>query len=102
MSRRTASQLMETRNRSVAHIQKLQWQYRVLLLSIVVLISLVFGAIYLQNLTVERRIYEQYARDSIITIKKDFLKDNVNNMIRIIDGTRQEQAALYQIGRAHV
>lgn len=96
MSRRTASQLMETRNRSVAHIQKLQWQYRVLLLSIVVLISLVFGAMYLQNLTVERRIYEQYARDSIITIKKDFLKDNVNNMIRIIDGKRQEQAAFYR------
>ena len=96
MARKTASYHMENRNRSVTHIKKLQWQYRVLLLTIVVLISALFGTIYLQNLTAERVIYEQYARESIIAINKDFLKDNVNNMIRIIDNKRLEQMVSYR------
>jgi diguanylate cyclase (GGDEF)-like protein len=84
------------RTRVISHVRRLQRQYRLLLFCLVLVVALVYGVVYLQNLTAERQVYESYTRDSILAIKKDFLKDNVSNVIRIIDEKRQTQETLYR------
>lgn len=99
MAENPSTHRREARNRSLSNIKRLQRQYRLLLFSLVLLVTLVYGIVYLQNLNAERHVYENYTRDSIIAIKKDFLKDNVSNIIRIIDEKRQSQETMYR-GRA--
>lgn len=52
--------------------------------------------IYLYTMKNMGVIYGQYAKESIIDLKKSFLKDNVNNLINSINHMRREESENYK------
>lgn len=54
------------------------------------------GIIYIYTMKNVDVIYEQYARESILDIKKSFLKDNVNNVILNIEQKQAEESEHYK------
>lgn len=65
----------------------LRKKYRILLISIILVIGLIIsGVVYFVLIDLEEA-YHEYAKDSIMDVKKGYLKDTVNN---IIDGIEQK------------
>ena len=53
MAEKPSAHRKEARNRSLSHIKRLQRQYRLLLFLLVLIVTLVYGTVYLQNLNAE-------------------------------------------------
>lgn len=60
-------------------------KYQVFVISTLLIMCMVISIVYICNIKSIGYIYEESAQESIILVKKDFLKDNVNNVIAEIE-----------------
>ncbi|AFS77617.1 diguanylate cyclase [Gottschalkia acidurici 9a] len=71
-------------------------KYQILILIIVLVMGIIIGVIYLYSMKSVEDIYEQYAEESIIDVKKSFIKDNVNNIISNIEQKKEKKTKYYK------
>lgn len=74
----------------------LRKKYRILLISIILVIGLIIsGVVYFVLIDLEET-YHEYAKDSIMDVKKGYLKDTVNNIIDGIEQKNENQVIYHQ------
>lgn len=74
----------------------LRKKYRILLISIILVIGLIIsGVVYFVLIDLEEA-YHEYAKDSIMDVKKGYLKDTVNNIIDGIEQKNENQVIYHQ------
>ncbi|MDD4543327.1 MAG: sensor domain-containing diguanylate cyclase [Clostridia bacterium] len=74
----------------------LRKKYRILLISIILVIGLIIsGVVYFVLIDLEET-YHEYAKDSIMDVKKGYLKDTVNNIIDGIEQKNENQIIYHQ------
>jgi diguanylate cyclase (GGDEF)-like protein len=61
-----------------------------------IIIGFSISIIYIYTVKNVGKIYEQYARESIVDLKKSFLKDNVNNVISAIEQKKKVEEEYYK------
>lgn len=71
-------------------------KYRVFIFIKILIMGIIISMIYLYAMKNMGAIYEQYAKESIIDLKKSFLKDNVNNLISSINHMRKEESEYHK------
>jgi len=71
-------------------------RYRTLSVLLVIITCLLVGSFYLYSTDKIGKIYIQNTQKSIYNLKKDFLKDTVNNQIARIDEIRADKTKIYQ------
>jgi diguanylate cyclase (GGDEF)-like protein len=74
----------------------LRKKYRILLISVILIVGIVISAIIYLGLRDVDDMYHEYAAQSIMDIKKAYLKDTVNNVISGIKQKNDDQVEYYQ------
>lgn len=72
-------------------------KYRKFLIIVLLFMALLISYIYIVSLGKVESTYQGYAKDSIIDIKKSYLKDTVNNVILAIERKQIEQVDYYNM-----
>jgi diguanylate cyclase (GGDEF)-like protein len=71
--------------------------YRLLALSVAVIISAVVLLFHIVSHNETEKVYVSQIEDAVLELKKDFLKDTVNNTITQIDRLRASKQEVYQL-----
>lgn len=75
---------------------RIRTRYRIFTVCLILLLSLSAGVFFAVALNKTGLSYEEAGRDSLITAKKTFLRDTINNLIQDIDGTREGYYSYYR------
>lgn len=71
-------------------------KYRIMLIVILLIMGVSISAIFFTTLNKAEDTYQDYAKESIIDVKKTFLKDTVNNVILEIERKQDEQSEYFK------
>ena len=75
---------------------RIRTRYRIFTVCLILLLSLSAGVFFAVELNKTGLSYEEAGRDSLITAKKTFLRDTINNLIQDIDGTSEGYYSYYR------
>jgi len=71
-------------------------KYRIFIVVMIILSCIYSGLFFVFSVDKISSVYIQESKDSILQLKKTFLKDTVNNLIREIDVERELQAVFFE------
>ncbi|NLK73207.1 MAG: diguanylate cyclase [Clostridiales bacterium] len=78
-------------------MESIRSKYIKFIIVVLLLMAVIISYIYMVSLGKVERTYQNYAKDSIIDLKKIYLKDTVNNVILEIERIQKEHIALYKL-----
>lgn len=71
-------------------------QYRVLIIGVLLALGSIISIVYAVAISKVQRAYQEHMRNSIIEVKKNFLKDTVSNVVWEIKNKQVKQTELYR------
>lgn len=80
----------------IDNLEKIRKLYIFLVIFSIVFILAIMNYFYMSTFRDIKVLYGQYTKNRIIDIKKDFLKDSVNNMIKNIEQVQEEAKLSYK------